>query len=73
MFLHEDYEAICAAIAMIDSAHTILDESQICDDEVSELHQLQNELNSKRLTLLGNGQDRPYHVSELNPNQGDPQ
>lgn len=61
----EEYETLCAAIMMLDAVAEILVDAGICEDEVDAINQMRNDMNSQRLALLGNGQDRPYHVSDL--------
>ncbi|KQI69407.1 hypothetical protein AN189_03015 [Loktanella sp. 3ANDIMAR09] len=63
-----DYEEIVAAIAQIDAALNIM--GLVCPHNVDPdtyraLRDARNDLNTVRLGLLGNGQDRPYHVADL--------
>ena len=67
--MSEKYESLTAAIALLDAAVGILDDEGICADEIDALHQMRNDLNADRLAILGNGQDRPFHVAELNLNE----
>lgn len=50
----EKYENICAAIAMMDAAHNVLDGTgdELCDDVREALHEHRNALNQRRLQLL---------------------
>ena len=64
-----EYEELVAAIAHIDAAKSIMGLS--CPDNVTAetyfgLHDARNELNRARLEMLGNGQERPFDVSDLN-------
>ncbi|MEL6295921.1 MAG: hypothetical protein AAFR10_16810 [Pseudomonadota bacterium] len=61
----EQYESLVAAIALIDAAQSILSDAGICHDEIAALHLMENDMNKDRLALLGNGQERPYNVSEI--------
>lgn len=68
--MNDEYEALCAAMIMLDAVHTILDDAGICEDECDAIHNMRNDINSQRVAALGNGQDRPWHVSDLNLTQG---
>ncbi len=63
--MDEEYEALVTAMAMIDGAMKALDDAGICEDEIDALHLMRNDINKQRLALLGNGQDRPFYVSDL--------
>ena len=59
--MDEPYENLTAAIALIDAAV-----DQISGHEHQEqLDRIRNDLNAERLSLLGGGTARPYHVSDL--------
>ena len=61
----ERYETLCAAMMMLDAVEKILDDAGICDDEINTINKMRNDMNDDRLALLGNGQDRPFHVAEI--------
>lgn len=63
----EEYECLVTAIALIDAAQEALENSPNPDaqEEAIELHHMRNRLNSQRVATLGNGQERPWHVSDL--------
>ena len=65
----EEYEALCISIAMLDASIEYLESIKTQDDAVSILHALRNDLNTDRVACLGNGQDRPYYVSDLGVHQ----
>lgn len=63
------YEELVAAIAHIDAATSIMGLG--CPDNVTgetrqALRDARNELNITRLELLGNRQERPFEVADLN-------
>jgi ferric iron reductase protein FhuF len=59
--MDEPYEDIVAAQAMLQSAAELLRGHQVAD----KIESINNQLNRERLELLGNGQKRPFWVSEL--------
>ena len=65
----EPYEALVAAMAFIDAASDALEGSGIdyWDDWRDALHSIRNEIDRERIDLLGNGQTKPWHVSDLPP------
>ena len=60
--MDEPYENLVAAVALIDAAMEQLEGHEACAD----LNDIRNDLNRGRLALLGNGQSRPFYVSDLN-------
>lgn len=60
--MDEPYEDLVAAIALIDAAIEHLGED---DEETSDLNDIRNRLNHRRVELLGGGLERPYYVSDL--------
>lgn len=59
--MDEPYEDIVAAQAMLRSAAELLRGHQVA----GKIESINNQLNRERLDLLGNGQERPFWVSEL--------
>ena len=62
----EEYESLTVAIALSDAAIEKLEGADIQDEAASILNGLRNDLNTDRILCLGNGADRPWHVSDLN-------
>jgi hypothetical protein len=68
--MDERYETLCAAMMMLDAVQKILYDAGICEDEINTIHKIRNDMNDDRLALLGNGQDRPFHVAEITQIKG---
>ena len=64
-FNNEPYEAITAAMVMIDTAADMLDGVEGQGEVVDDLNGIRNLLNARRIALLGGGAGRPWHVSDL--------
>lgn len=63
-----DYEELVSARAHIDAALAVMGLScpdNVTSDTYEALNEARNELNQTRLEMLGNGQDRPYNVADL--------
>lgn len=69
-----DYEELVAAIAHIDAARNLMFAKTSEDEMLLEVDQsiteARNRLNKLRLTLLGNGHDRPFDVDEMKRQNG---
>lgn len=66
-FGYEEYESLCAAMALVDAASGHV--GDIDDDIHSELVEIQNMLNDKRLAILKSFGERVWHVSQIAPVQ----
>lgn len=64
-FFDDEYESLCAAMGMIDAASDIL--SNIDDWHGAEINltYIRNQLNDRRLEILGNSKGEPHHVADL--------
>ncbi|WP_166415449.1 hypothetical protein [Cochlodiniinecator piscidefendens] len=62
-----EYEEVVAMIAMMDAALEIGRDhrDEIPGEILQNLDYDRNSLNAIRKTMLGNGEDRPWHVSDL--------
>lgn len=63
-----EYEELVAAIAHIDAALNLMGlncPDNVTDDTYQALYEARNEMTRTRLELLGNGQERPFVVADL--------
>ncbi len=64
-FYDNEYEALCCVMSQLDAAQQHLEDFADWEDEMQKLYQIRKRINDRRLTLLGNGGDRPFNVDDL--------